>query len=203
MVKLARAMVIYLVVGAKTSRGALPSRDGPVRDHSESSRSLQHGFQRTHPLAPGRFSVNRLQRPHAATRYTGRKEPPAMHDLDYQTRVIMYMDYSKEIARAKAGVDPHGAAPASNDDSSGDSGVDIGASASANWIPASKRLPVSHAATGATGVTAASTGTSYSPTPAGSAALATGSGTAAAAAAAPEEKPSLFKRILSFLGLGA
>ena len=108
-------------------------------------------------------------------------------DIDYQTRVILNMDYSKEIAKARA------AAAAGGD------GIQTPAAVAAtSWNPKSAELSAS-----ATGALNSAQSTSYAApinaAPSYSAqSVATGAGTAAEQ---PAERPSFFKRILALFGL--
>lgn len=111
-------------------------------------------------------------------------------DIDYQTRVILNMDYSKEIARARADAAATG------------EGIQTPASVAAqSWNPKSAELASGAAGTNAAQATSYAAPINASPSYSASAAtngIAQGAGTAEVAA----EKPSLFQRILSFFGLG-
>lgn len=114
------------------------------------------------------------------------------HDIDYQTRVILNMDYSKTIAKAR------------REAAAGGQGIQLpGAAAASAWNP--KSAEMSATATGALGSAQATSyaapinaSPSYRASAAQTTAIAQGAGTAEVAA----EKPSLFRRILSFFGVG-
>ena len=104
-------------------------------------------------------------------------------DLDYQTRIIMNMDYSKEIAKARAdaAAQSAGLSPAGS----------IGAE---SWKPSAS-----------TGASNASVATNFAApinaTKSFSAAPTAAQGAGTTGTPAAEEQPSIFKRILAFFGL--